>query len=135
MTDSYQGSLRLEGETKMVKKRHLGVLMIEDDGIVFLFENNDANMEIKFKDIKYISSLSFERPLIELKNGKSYIFSVNLGGNMNASGLLLAGHNTASLMSTLDHNKRIKQANQLVSKTLKYLIEKEKKKKVIRENE
>ena len=36
-----QGSLMIEGEVKIAKRRHLGILRIENDKITFVFKNGN----------------------------------------------------------------------------------------------
>ena len=119
MVDSYQGSLKLKGETRAVKRRHMGVLMIEDDKIIFMYDNDDVK-EIIFEEISQIVHCdkwpkSYKRPEIILKDGRSFIYCTNPGSNW-------ATFN--SLGGQIDQTSRIKKGNQLVFKTLTYLLKK-----------
>ena len=125
MVDSYQGNLKLKGEARMMKKRHMGVLMIEDDKIIFMYNNNDNIKEITFEEMSdIISPHHLSGSEIVLKDGRSFILYINPGSNWSSLGLQISGNQVGSLMSQIDHNKRIKQANQLVFKTLTYLLKK-----------
>jgi len=111
---SYQGSLRLKGESMVVHKRHFGVLRIEDDKIVFLFDSGNIT-KIMFEEIDsiVIYKKRFGRPLITLKDRKEFIFCIKPSSNWATFG---------SLGGQIDQRNQIRRGNQEVFNTLNYLI-------------
>jgi len=126
MGDSYSGTLRVfPTDTTFVKKRHMGMLRIEDDKVVFLFNNGDI-VEIKFEDIKSIVlNGSFQRPLITLKDGKGFIFCIlATSSGWGATVHQLSGRGLQAIASQADQKRQVKLGNNEVFNTLKYLIKK-----------
>ena len=102
----------------------MGVLMIENDGIVFLFDSGNK-IEIKFEEIiSVVHYLKFpksaKRPLITLKDGRKFVFCINPGSNIGGAMLSLSGHQLAGLGSQLDQSRRIKEGNKEVFNILNY---------------
>ena len=115
----------VEGEVRIAKRRHLGILEIEDDKIEFFFKNNYIT-EIKVEEIKSViyydkMPISQKRVLITLKDGRKFVVSATPKSRWNIKGQLsgfVPGLNTAK------SHYEMKDINQEVFKTLNYLIEK-----------
>lgn len=121
MTDTYSGTLRVkEKGTPMVRKKHKGVLTIEDDGIVFLFDNGNTT-DIKFEEINTIEMMRegfVKTLLINLKDKRKFIFCV-----------------MHSNWATIKSLTRMQKGNKEVFNTLNYLIKKNENLKKEKENE
>ena len=120
---SFQGSLMVEGEVKIAKRRHLGTLKIDNNKITFIFKNNKIK-KIKIEEIKTIiyydkMPKNQKRVLITLKDGRMFVFSATPKSRWNIKGQLsgfIVGLNT-----TKSHYE-MKDINQEVYKALNYLI-------------
>ncbi len=127
MVNSCEGSLRIYPlETRMVKKRHMGTLIV-DDKIVFMFNNNNKT-EI---DISEIKSLELYRVMggfkvlrIFLKNGGGFQFCSSGSSGWGATSSMLAGHGLMAIGQQADNKNRINAVNKGVFNTIKYMIEK-----------
>lgn len=125
MIYSFQGSLMVEGEVRIAKRRHLGVLKIEDDKITFVFKNGNIT-EIKVEEIKSViyydkMPISQKRALIILKDGRKFVFSATPKSRWNVKGQLSG---FVPGLNTIKSHYEMKDINQEVFKTLNYLIEK-----------
>lgn len=117
-----QGSLMIEGEVKIAKRRHLGILRIENDKITFVFKNGNIT-EIKMEEIESIIYYDKmpkyqKRPLITLKDGREFVFSATPKSRWNIKGQL-AGF--VPLLNTIKSHYEMKEVNQEVHNALNFL--------------
>ena len=120
---SFQGSLMVEGEVRIAKRRHLGVLKIDEDKITFVFKNNNIK-EIKIEEIKtiiYYDKIpkNQKRVLITLKDGGRFVFSAIPRSRWNIKGQL-SGYVVG--LNTIQSHYEMKDINQEVHNALNYLI-------------
>jgi len=120
---NFQGSLMVEGEVRIAKRRHLGVIKIDDDKITFVFKNGNIT-EIKVEEIKsviYYDKMpkSQKRPLITLKDGRKFVFSATPQSRWNVKGQL-SGFVVG--LNTIKSHYEMSDVNQEVYNALNYLI-------------
>ena len=116
MTDNYLGNFRLKSESRIAHKRHLGMLRIEDDAFVFLYDNGNE-IEIKLKEIDSVVPYKkqFNRPLITLKDKREFIFCITPNSNWATF---------SSLGGQIDQRNQMRRGNKEVINTLNYMIKK-----------
>ena len=118
-----QGSLMIEGEVRIAKRRHLGVIKIDDDKFTFVFKNGNTT-EIKIEEIKsiiYYDKIpkNQKRPLITLKNGRNFVFSAVPKSRWNVKGQLSG---FVPGLNTIKSHYEMSEMNQQVYNVLNYLL-------------
>ena len=126
MVNSCEGSLRVYPlETRMVKRRHMGTLIV-DDKIVFMFNSGDK-VTIEYDEI---NSIKIDKVFGGFKviriflNKEAYQFCSSGSSNWNATTSMLSGHGLMAIGSQIDNKNRINTTNESVYNTIKYMIEK-----------
>ena len=115
----------VEGEVKIAKRRHLGVIKIDDDKFTFVFKNGNTT-EIKIEEIKsiiYYDKIpkNQKRPLITLKNGRNFVFSAVPKSRWNVKGQLSG---FVPGLNTIKSHYEMSEMNQQVYNVLNYLLKK-----------
>lgn len=126
MVDTYTASLEERGIGES-KKDKIGILRIEDDKLVFIYDNNESKItEIKFNEIASVEPQrvrfpkGLKEPLITLKDRRAFILCIQ--PSYMRSGLLEGMHGVRGAVN--DNFRALKQGNIQMSKLLNYLIKK-----------
>ncbi len=115
MTDSYVGSFKPKGTSNWRKVRQWrGLLRIEDDKIVFIYENRNI-LEIKYEDIIPIKKVKAGGVIIILKDKREFLFYPRVGTNWIGFG---------TVEGNLDRMNRQSRVVKEVSNILNYLTNK-----------
>lgn len=118
-----QGSLMVEGEVRIAKRRHLGIIKFDDDRFTFVFKNGNI-IEIKIEEISsiiYYDKIpkNQKRPLITLKDGRKFVFSATPKSRWNVKGQLSG---FVPLLNTIKSHYEMSEMNQEVYNILVYLL-------------
>ena len=113
MTDSYSGMFRPKEASIWRKQRQWhGVLMIEDDKLVFVYNNGNI-IEIKYIEIEYIRPKTV---IITLKDKREFMFYPHVGTTMVGFGTMEGN------LDTMNQKARIVKK---LNTTLNYLIKRD----------
>ena len=122
MVETYHGKLEERGK-EVRKKDQVGMLRLEDDKMVFIFDNGNLT-EIKFEEIVSVvpQRIRFPKglkePLITLKDDRKFILCIH--PTYFRSGF--AGGIQGVQSAINDNFKALKQGNIKMTKLLNYLI-------------
>jgi len=129
MVNSCTGSLRVYPlDTTFVKKRHMGTLILDDDNIVFMF-NDGKKIDIMLDEIdsiEIIKKMGYKLILIRLKNKKGFQFCSLGSSNWSATSSMLSGHKLMAIAQQRDAKNHVNNTNESIFHTIKYMIEKSK---------
>lgn len=124
MTETYSGKLEERGKG-ISKSNQVGILRIEEDKLVFIYDNGNIT-EIKFEEIDSVipQRIRFPKglkePLITLKDKREFILCIH--PTYTRSGLLEGMQGVHGAVS--DNFRALKQGNIKMTKLLNYFISK-----------
>jgi len=121
MTETYSGKLEERGKG-ISKSNQVGLLRVEDDKLVFIFDNGKIT-EIMINEIKSVIPQrvrfpkGLKEPLITLKDSRKFIFCINP--------VVRRGGWFDNMYGAVNDNfNNIKRGNIQITKLLNYLIRK-----------